>query len=403
MKKKKVLLIAHFCDYGHENSNNRFNYIAQLLHENDYNVELVTSSFSHRDKKQRQEDNFRDYKMTLIYEPSYKKNVSLKRFFYSHYIMACNLKKYLETCEKPDLVYCAVPSLDVANVAKQYANKNQVPFVIDVQDLWPEAFQMVFNIPIVSNLLFFPVKRKADSVYRASDEIVSVSKTYAERAMKKNMKCSSSTVVYLGTDLQVFDQNAKRNVTYSKSEECIWLAYCGTLGHSYDLTRVFRVLDILKQRHIEDYQFIVMGDGPLRKEYEKIACNKELPVMFTGKLKYEEMCAVLTKCDICINPISSGAAQSIINKHADYAASGLPVISTQENEEYQKMIETYEMGFNCDKCTDEQMADVFEELFAHRQKREEMGSNARKCAEELFDRRKTYMQIVDLISQTMHD
>jgi len=47
-------------------------------------------------------------------------------------------------------------------------------------------------------------------------------------------------------------------------------------------------------------------------------------------------------------------AQSIINKHVDYTVSGLPVVSTQENEEFKKLIEAYQMGFSCIKneCTD---------------------------------------------------
>lgn len=395
------MLIAHFCDYGLENSNNRFNYIAQLLNEKGMDVELVTSSFSHRDKTQRKEYDSKKYKTTLIYEPSYKKNVSLKRFFYSHYIMSRNLKKYLQSCEKPDVVYCAIPSLDVAYVTKQYAERNDIPFIVDVQDLWPEAFQMVFNIPILSNIIFSPLRKKADRVYQSADEIVAVSQTYAERAMHSNNKCKKAQIIYLGTDLHMYDENAKKDIQLRKDEDCIWLAYCGTLGHSYDLTRVFNVLKILTQKQAENYKFIVMGDGPLRETYETYARENKLPVVFTGKLKYDEMCATLSKCDICINPISPGAAQSIINKHADYAASGLPVISTQENQEYKDLVESYEMGFNCDKCSDEEMADTIEDLFVNREKRKKMGINARKCAKDLFDRGRTYMQVVRLIEETM--
>lgn len=53
---KKILIIAHFCDYGNENSNNRFNYLANLFVEKGYAVELITSSFSHRDKVQRNKE-----------------------------------------------------------------------------------------------------------------------------------------------------------------------------------------------------------------------------------------------------------------------------------------------------------------------------------------------------------
>lgn len=401
MRKRDILLIAHFCDYGHENSNNRFNYIAQLLYENGYGVELVTSSFSHRDKKQRKEQDRSEYKTTLIYEPSYSKNISLKRFFYSHYVMAQNLKKYLRNRKKPDLIYCAIPSLDVAYVAKQYAEKHGIPFVIDVQDLWPEAFQLVFNVPVLSAVVFEPIKRKADAIYRAADEIVAVSQTYAERAMSNNQKCGSASVVYLGTDLQNFD-NAVCDTFIEKSEDEVWLAYCGTLGHSYDLRRMFEAISLLEDACKRKLKFIVMGDGPLCQEYESYVEKYRIPVVFTGRLKYGSMCGLLKKCDVCINPISIGAAQSIINKHADYAASGLPVISTQENEEYKRMVMRYGMGYNCVNYSPKKLADLLHHVITNPKERIEMGRNARRCAEELFNRKHTYERVVQIIRERLN-
>ena len=155
---KDILIVAHFIATPEEKGNDRFSYISKelaLRYNDKYNVELLTSSFSHSRKRQRVFDKERQevpYQISLIYEPGYKKNVSLERF-YSHYIFAQNVKKYLKTRKHPDLVFCSVPSLDVADVCRKYALKNKIPFVIDIQDLWPEAFEMVFNIPIISTAI----------------------------------------------------------------------------------------------------------------------------------------------------------------------------------------------------------------------------------------------------------
>lgn len=147
---KKIFIITQYVSMPGEKSNGRFRYIADLLTSSDNQIELITTNFSHRDKTHRifNPDKVKNlkYKFTMLEEPGYKKNISLKRF-YSHYKFAKNLKKYLEKQEKPDIIYCAVPSLDVAKVAAEYAKKNNIRFIIDVQDLWPEAFKMVFNIP----------------------------------------------------------------------------------------------------------------------------------------------------------------------------------------------------------------------------------------------------------------
>ena len=119
-----------------------------------------------------------------------------------------------------------------------------------------------------------------------------------------------------------------------------------------------------------------------------------------GRLKYNEMCSLLKACDITVNPIAHMAAQSIINKHADYAASGLPVVSTQESEEYRNLIDAYHMGFNCGNNDSEDLAEKLQILVKDESLRKQMGENARRCAEEKFDRRNTYKLLEEQILQT---
>src|SRR5690606_10918395 len=120
------------------------------------------------------------------------------------------------------------------------------------QDLWPEAFKMVFNIPVISDLIYYPMKRKADYIYAAADEIVAVSQTYANRALVANGKCKDTNVIYLGTELTYFDRLAEENRIQNKPEGEIWLAYVGTLGHSYDLITVIDALKILDDKGIKN-------------------------------------------------------------------------------------------------------------------------------------------------------
>ena len=91
------------------------------------------------------------------------------------------------------------------------------------------------------------------------------------------------------------------------------------------------------------------------------------------------------------------AAQSIINKHADYAASGLPIVSTQESSEYKRLIEDYRMGFNCNNNDSHDLAEKLKVLVENPSLRLEMGLHARKCAEEKFDRESSYKLLIDVI------
>ena len=106
-----------------EGNNSRFVYLAKMLISDKANqVEIITSDFEHG-KKQHFPcvGELTGIKVTVCHEPGYPKNVCLKRFI-SHKVLARNIKGYLETRKKPDVVYAAVPSLSVAEACSDYCN-----------------------------------------------------------------------------------------------------------------------------------------------------------------------------------------------------------------------------------------------------------------------------------------
>ncbi len=386
---KDIVIIANFCRDFSETDNGRFMYLCKELSK-EHKVEIITSDFGHSAKKHKEPLHHKwPFTITFLHEPGYKKNISIQRFA-SHHAWGKEVEKYLRKRKKPDVIYCAVPSLTAPLKAAKYCEKNGVKFVIDVQDLWPEAFQMVFNIPVISSIVFAPFKFLANGIYKRADEICAVSDTYCERAKSVNKKVSDTTTVFLGTELATFDRYASENPILEKKDGEIWIAYCGSLESSYDLTCVIDALGKLNDSRIH---FIVMGKGSKLEEFKAYAEKKQVRATFVGRLQYNAMCSLLSACDITVNPITHMAAQSIINKHGDYAASGLPVVSTQENPEYRQLVDEYHMGFNCNNNDADDLAEKIQILVNDEELRLQMGRNARKCAEERFDRAATYEQI----------
>lgn len=411
-----ILFIADFCGGLDGQGNNRFLYLANMLCK-EHEVEILTSDFNHG-KKAYFSDLPSDFpfKVTMVHEGQYRKNVSLHRL-YGHWIWAKNVQRYLDARKKPDIVYAAVPPLMAAYLAAKYCENNGIRFIIDIQDLWPEAFKTALQVPIISSILLAPFHFLANGIYKHADKVIAVSNTYVSRALQANDKCKSGLTVFLGTELKAFDKNARENaiagLNDAKPEYCerlpadnkgsangqvvkqkdeVWIAYIGNLGNHYDLDTVFSALSKLNDGKLK---FIVMGDGERKKAFEK---NPEgLNCVFTGRLPYSQMCGMLAACDIAVNPIRKGSCQSIINKHADYAAAGLPVLNTQECVEYKELVDSYHMGFNCECENAEDLADKLKILANNEKLREEMGKNARRCAEDWFDRGKTYRLICKAI------
>lgn len=385
-----IAIIANFCRDFSETDNGRFMYLAKKLSENN-EVEIITSDFYHEKKTHREKVTVKwPFKITYIHEPGYKKNVSIKRFL-SHKTLAKNLTKHLKTRKKPDVIYCAVPSLDFTQAASIYAKQYNIKFIVDIQDLWPEAFKMVFNIPVVSNLIFAPMNWQANRIYKSADHIVAVSKTYLQRARQVN-KSTDITVVFLGTEMSTFDSYATQNST---NDDKTKIAYIGTLGNSYDIENVIRAIDKLTNK--KNLKFVIMGDGPSRGRFEKFAKQFDFEIEFTGRLDYPEMVSRLTDCDIAINPIVKGSAGSVINKVGDYAMAGLPVINTQECQEYRDLIDIYHAGINCECENVDEIANAISILCENEEIRIKMGKGNRKMAAEKFDREQTYQQIKKVI------
>lgn len=394
---KDILIIANYIVTPEESGNGRFNYIAEKLAiESNCQVELVSTTFSHCRKKRRKNNlSFENYKLTLLEEPGYQKNISLKRF-YSHWILSKNLKKYLSKRKKPDIIYCAIPSLSLGKVAMEYAKKNNIKFMVDIQDLWPEAFKMVFNPKIIGDLIYYPLKKQADYIYKNADEIIAVSETYVERGVKINKKITKGHSVFLGNDLEEYD-SLKNKIFIEKPKNKFWITYVGTLGHSYDIKIIIDALEIINKK-IKNIEFLILGDGPLKEKFEQYGKEKEVKTNFLGRVPFEVVVNYLDKSDILVNPIKSGSAASIINKVGDYASAGKPVINTQESKEYRTLVDIYKVGFNCKNSDSKDIADKIYKLYLNEELRIKMGNNNRTLAEEKFDRKKTYKKIIDIVT-----
>lgn len=394
----KIVIIANFTRLLDGEREGRFNYLADALVERGHQVELIITDFYHTTKTKRPEPrrDLYDFKITECHEPGYKKNVSIGRL-YSHWVWGRNVYKYLNTIGKPDLVYCAVPSLTAAKLAAKYCQKKGVRFVTDVQDLWPEAFYMAVHNKLLQKL-FLPMKISADKAYAASDLAVAVSDTYVKRTMAVNKKNAKGVSVFLGNDGALFESEKGKYNVERKGDE-ILLCYIGGLKDSYDIPCVIDAMVLVdaNKQFNQKVRFVVIGEGPFRPRFEQYAKEKQINCTFLGSKPYTEMASLLCSCDMCINPIVKGSAASIINKVGDYALSGLPVINTQESPEYRALIDEYKCGINCECGNAVQVADAIVKLATNKDLRDQMSEGSRLLAQEKFDRRNTYLRIIEAI------
>jgi glycosyltransferase involved in cell wall biosynthesis len=402
---KKVLVVAQFTQLPGEKGNNRsrFKLICEMLVKEGYEVTLITSRFRELDRTFRKDNEVyksAPYKIVTLDEVGYYKNISFQRIN-SMWSFTRSLKNFLKnTNEDYDLVYACVPGLDSALVAGKYAIKENIPFVIDVQDVWPEVmYDLVLDVPVISNILFSPIQLMANKVYAMADGIMAVSKTYLEITERKNSKSVIKDYVFIGTDLDKFDRGINDQIgLINKPTGEFWITYIGSLGHSYDIYTFIEGVKKAQDRGM-NVRPIILGSGPLERDFKKFAKRINSNALFAGWVDHATMGSYLIKSDSVINAIKRKAPQSITNKIGDYLSSGRPILNGSLNLEFLELLKNNNFGVNYEPEDSKSLSLAIERIYKMSEKeREQMGFNARKLAEEKFDRKITYPKIIKMVN-----
>ena len=407
-RKPRVAVVTQGVKLGDETRGyTRFRFIAELLAREGFEVDLVTSTFQHWDKAQR--DTTRacyqalPYRIRFVYEPGYKRNLDLARIN-SHRVFARNLKRlfaqrFADNPRAYDLIYSEIPPNDMARVCAEAADAAGVPYVADVNDLWPEAMRMALDIPGLSDVLFAPFARDAHRAYQLIAAAVGTSDEYAARPAADRDAPYEARTVYVGNQLAVFDEGARSHATdVQKPDDEIWVTYAGMLGASYDLATLVEAAALAAEQDPR-IRCKILGDGPDRAALEQLAADKGAPVEFVGYAPYDLMAAYLCASDVTVNSLVKSAAQSIVTKIGDYLAAGKPLVNTGSSPEFRAKVEADGFGVNVEAEDADLLAATLLALAQDEPLRAEMGKRARAIAEEQFDQERSYQTIVELVRE----
>lgn len=405
-RRRRIALVVQAARLdGETRGQSRIPFLAKLLAGEGFDVDLITSTFQHWDKQQRDTTDERyqglPYRIRFVYEPGYKRNLDLVRIN-SHRVFARNLKalfksRFADDPHAYDLIYSLIPPNDMARTCAEAARKYGAPYVVDVNDLWPEAMRMAVDIPVVSDVAFAPFARDAKRAYELAAAVVGTSDEYANRPAASRTQPYEKRTVYVGNDLDDFDQGAAARASeVAKPEGEFWAIYAGTTGTSQDLATLVKAVKLAadKNPHI---RCKLLGDGPARGGLEELAAKLDAPVDFIGYVTHDLMAAYLCTSDITVNSLVSTAPQSIVTKIGDYLAAGIPLINTGLSPEFCDKVETDGFGVNVQPEDPQALADALLALAGDASKRAAMGKHARAIAERQFDQKNSYLAIVDLI------
>lgn len=384
---KKLLIVSIFGDPSSDD-NSRLNSIYDFAEADKL---IVTADFNHNRKELSHTDSVR--KTHYIHVPGYKKNLSVARI-YSHLVFAVRLKRFLNDLDdKPYVIYCAMPTSSAAYVCGRYCKKNQVRFVVDVVDLWPDSLLPISFIFKFLKVFLLPWKWMTIKAYRFADIIMGESQKYVEEASKFNLKAPGFPL-YLGVDRNLINklvQSSKLNVC--KPDSQLWICYAGNLGNSYDFSYL---LDAVKHIHPKyDYKLLFIGDGDYRNEILLKIDSYGLNASVTGYLSYADYLKYLSCCDIGVNIFRENTHVVHSYKFNDYVASNLFVLNSLGGETAE-MTDYYKIGVNFD-FKSRLLTNVLEDVCMNWEKYKEYKINTNKFIDEILDKRVIYPKVLSEI------
>ena len=386
--------------------------LAKLLSENN-NVIRWTSSFDHQQKEYLCNKNVK-VKITdkwsryfLHSETPYYKNVSFSRIK-NHREVAYNFEQEAQKTPVPELIYCSFPTIELAFSAVRYGEKNNIPVIVDVRDLWPDIFLdlMPSFIQSLGKLLLKKSLNKTAYIFKKAYGITGVSKKYLDFGLKyaNREKTNRDGVFPLG-----YEDGAKLKFGEKDLEELkhlkidpnkinVW--FVGSFGKTYDLSLIIKAANKISKKH-PDVNFIFTGDGENMSKWKKEA-NALKNIIFTGWGGKKEIQYLSENSNIGLMAYAKGAPQGLPNKLFEYMASGLPILSSLQTET-KDLLEDEQIGLTYLADSSESFIIELEKLLLNVNELQEMAKRSRQVFENNFRSEIIYKNLTEYIENQLQE
>jgi glycosyltransferase involved in cell wall biosynthesis len=205
------------------------------------------------------------------------------------------------------------------------SNLKRIPFVYDVQDLWPES-------ALASGLmrpgrLVTALYRLADWVYSKADRILVPSRSAAAYLASRGVEPDKIVLAHNWVDTTAFETPSVRDVRaeFGWSQKFV-VMFAGNLGMVQGLETVVEAAALSTR---DDVCFVLVGDGADRERLARLCAERKVTnLVFAGQHPSSAMPAFFAAADALLVHLrpSEIAGHAIPTKILAYLASGRPII-----------------------------------------------------------------------------
>lgn len=302
-----------------------------------------------------------------------------------------------------DLVWGTSPPLFQGWSAAKTAQKQKIPFVFEVRDLWIDFARelKVITNPLI--LKFFKIVEKR--IYKSADHLVVNSPGFVAH-IQKIVGERPVSVFPNGVEISDFEKT-DNSVTNSFIAEFglqdhFVVMYAGNIGVANDIETI---LDAASQLHktAPKIMFTFLGGGLNAEKYKQRALDLGLNnVKFIPSQPKKNIPFILRCADVCLatlKPIPLFKT-NYPNKVFDYMAAGKPTVCAIDGVT-RKVVENANGGVFSQPGNSAQLAQLILDYYKNPELIKLHGMNAQKYVRENFDRKKITQQFADYLTGTV--
>lgn len=230
--------------------------------------------------------------------------------------------------EQHDVIFVPSPPLTNGLSADLISRVRGIPFVYNVQDIWPDV---VIRAGVMTNPRAVAFSRRLERyVYRRASAITVISDGFRQNLLEKGVPSEKIRVIPNFFDTEFVRPLSRYNgfsSTHGLDEQFVVL-FAGNIGHSQGLETVLDTAYRLAGQ--DDILFLIVGNGAARTDLERYAEKLELSnVKFLPFQPHEVLPKMYASADVCLVPLRRGFTnESAPCKVFTIMASGRPMIAS---------------------------------------------------------------------------
>lgn len=278
-------------------------------------------------------------------------------------------------------------------------------FIFNPQDLFPDSLVIAGQATEESKVV--KLGRKMERfAYKNADVIITITEDMAENIRTKTEDKNKVHVIrnWIDTEKTVPIERSKNTLfdELGLSRDNFYVTYAGNIGMMQGIETIVDAAEKLQAE--EDIQFIIFGNGSEEESIKKRIKDKRLTNIQLYPLQsLERVSEVYSLGDISIIPCKPGTGSAgMPSKTWTIMATGTAIIgSFDTGGELDKTLREAGCGYCVEAGDSSKLAETIKELHANPDKVSQMGSNARKYAEENVSKSKAVGQYIKIIEDTV--